>query len=117
MKKKSDNIIKRWYKLAEPHKGLWFGQILTYTIYTVLHFFVTIFAAQVINYMYNAEWRMAFIFLGLELGAIVIRHISIHIEYFFYGKQHIAIRKNVARKIYNKILTIDDKEVLKRENH
>ena len=113
MKNKRDNIIKRWYHLTEPHKGLWFGQIITYTIYTVLHFFVTIFAAKVINYMYNAEWNMAFLYLGLELAAIVVRHISIHIEYYLYGKQHIAIRKNVARKIYDKILTIDDKETKK----
>lgn len=109
-KNKPDNILKRWYKLAQPHKGIWFGQIFTYTVYTVMLFFVTIFSAKVINCMYNGEWAKAFLFLGLELLAIIIRSLSIHIEYNFYGKQHIVIRKNVARKVYNKILTLDDNE-------
>ncbi len=109
-KNKPDNILKRWYKLAKPHKGFWVGQMLTYTIYTIMLFFVTIFSAQTINYMYNGEWNMAFLFLGIELLAIVIRSLSIHIEYRLYGKQHIHIRNNVAKKVYNKILSIDEKE-------
>ena len=109
-KEKQDNILKRWYKLTQPHKGIWFGQIITYTIYTVMLFFVTIFSAKTINCMYNGEWTQAFIYLGLELLAIIIRSLSIHFEYKFYGKQHVVIRKNVAQKVYNKILTIDDKE-------
>ena len=107
-KNKPDNILKRWYKLAKPHKGFWVGQMITYTIYTIMLFFVTIFSAQTINYMYNGEWNMAFLFLGIELLAIVIRSLSIHIEYRLYGKQHIHIRNNVAKKVYNKIFSIDE---------
>ncbi len=109
-KKEKDNIIKRWYKLANPHKGYWFAQIFSYTIYTVMLFFITIFSAKTINHMYNGEWNKAFLFLGIELLAIIIRSLAIHIEYRFYGKQHIHIRNNVAKKVYNKILTIDEKE-------
>lgn len=109
MKNKKNNIIKRWYKLVEPHKGYWFAQILTYTIYTVMLFLITLFAAKTINYMYNENWTKAFIFLGLEVATIIIRSLSMHIEYRFYGKQHIKIRNNVAKKIYDKILSVDDK--------
>jgi len=110
MKNQKGNIIQRWYKLAKPHKGLWFGQFITYTIYTVLLFLLTIFAARTIDCMYNAEWGKAFFFLGMELTAIVVRSMSIHLEYWFYGKQHIYIRNRIAKKVYNKILTIDEKE-------
>lgn len=60
--------------------------------------------------MYNGEWGIAFLYLGLELFVIVVRSLAIHIEYKFYGKQHIHIRNNVAKKVYNKILTLDEKE-------
>lgn len=109
-KQRDENILKRWYKLTEPHKGFWFGQIFFYTVYTVMLFLITIFAAKTINSMYQGEWQKAFIFLGLELTTIIIRNLSMHIEYKFYGKQQINIRKNVGRKIYNKILIIDDKK-------
>ncbi len=110
MKNKKDNIIKRWYKLCEPNKKVWFGQIITYTIYTLCLFLMTIFAARVINSMYHQNWTKAFIYLGMELLTIVIRNIAMHFEYLLYGKQHIAIRNNMSKKIYNKILILDDKK-------
>ncbi len=110
MKNKKDNILKRWYKLVQPHKGYWVGQIVCYIIYTVLLFLLTIFAAKTIDSMYNQEWGKAFLYLGIEIGTIIVRSIAIHIEYKFYGKQQVVVRKNVAQKIYNKILTLDDKK-------
>ncbi len=110
MKNKKDNILKRWYKLCEPNKKFWFGQIFTYTIYTICLFLITIFAARTINSIYHQNWKMAFLNLGLELATIVVRNVSLHVEYLFYGKQHIAIRKTMSRKIYKKILAVDDKK-------
>ena len=56
---------------------------------------------------------MAFVNLGLELLTIVLRCLSLKIEFYFYGKQHKSIRRNMAKKIYNKMLTIKDDEVKK----
>lgn len=108
--KQSENILKRWYKLARPNKRAWAGQIITYIIYTTCLFLFTIFAAKTINNMYNKNWPMAFLNLGIEILLIVIRCVAIHFEYIFYSKQHYSIKNHVAKKIYNKILTIDDKK-------
>ena len=106
--KQKDNIIKRWYNLVEPNKKAWIGQIVTYIIYSICLFLLTIFAARTINCMYNGNWKMAFVNLGIELLLIVGRCVAIHFEYRFYAHQHYSIKNTVTRKIYNKILTIDD---------
>ncbi len=109
-KQRDENILKRWYKLTEPHKGAWAGQIITYIIYTTCLFLATIFAARTINNMYNKNWTMAFVNLGIELLLIAVRFIALHIEYLCYAKQHRSIKNTVSKKLYNKILTLDDKK-------
>jgi len=111
--KTKDNIIKRWYKLCQPHKGYWWGQIISYTFYTIFLSIITIFAARTINAMYTGNWVMAFINLGLELLTIILRCLALKCEFWFYGKQHKAIRNNIAKKLYNKMLTIKDDELKK----
>ena len=103
--KVKDNIIVRWWKLAEPPKGVFFWQIFYYVVYTVFLSLITIFAAKTINYMYAGDWNNAFLYLGLELATIAIRHISLHIQFYYYGKMVDAIRYGVAKKVYRKILT------------
>lgn len=109
-KHRDENIIKRWYKLTQPHKGAWIGQIITYIMYTTCLFLLTIFAARTINFMYQKNWTMAFINLGIELLLIIARCVAIHFEYVFYGQQHRVIKQNVSKKLYNKILILDDKK-------
>ena len=106
--KTRENIIKRWYKLTEPHKGYFLGQILFYVGYTIFLTIITIFAARTINCMYASDWNGAFLFLGLELLTIILRNVSMHIQYKFYGKQIKHIRLVVAKKVYNKILSLKD---------
>lgn len=103
--KRKDNILKRWWNLCEPHKGIFLGQILTYVGYTIFLSLITIFAAKTINCMYESNWRGAFLFLALELVTIVTRNVFMHFEYIYYGKMHIHIRKVVANKLYNKLLS------------
>ena len=109
-KNRDENIIKRWFKLAQPNKKAWAGQIITYIIYTTCLFLFTIFAARTINCMYNGDWTMAFVNLGIEILLIVSRCVAIHFEYLFYAKQHRSIKNNVSKKLYNKILILDDKK-------
>ena len=109
-RKRDENIIKRWYKLAQPNKGAWAGQIITYIIYTTCLFLLTIFAARTINHMYHQEWKLAFINLGIELFLIVARCIAIHFEFIFYAKTYGSVQHNVSKKIYNKIISVDDKK-------
>jgi len=109
--KVKDNIIKRWYKLTNPHKGYFLGQILFYAGYTIFLTIITIFAAKTINYMYSKNWSMAFLFLMLELATIILRNVSMHIQYYFYGKQIIHIRTNVANKVYKKIISCKNSEL------
>lgn len=109
-KHRDENIIKRWYKLTQPNKGAWAGQIITYIIYTTCLFLLTIFAARTINFMYHKNWTMAFLNLGIELLLIIARCVAIHFEYRFYAKQHRSIKNNVSKKLYNKILILDDKK-------
>lgn len=103
--KRKDNILKRWWKLCEPHKGIFLGQILTYIGYTIFLSLITIFAAKTINCIYQSDWKGAFLFLGLELFTIIARNVFMHFEYIYYGKMHIHIRKVVANKLYNKLLS------------
>ncbi len=107
MKEKKDNIIKRWYRLAEPNKMYWFIQIVFYIIYAVFLSIITIFAAKTIDYMYDRNWVWAFAFLGFELGNIIVRNLAYHIQYIFYAKQYGYIREKVTQKIYNKLLSCE----------
>ena len=108
MKRKKENIIKSWYKLCEPSKPLWIGQVLTFCGYTVLLAIMTILAARTINYMYEGNWTMAFVYLGLELASIILRQLFYHWEYVFYVKIVAQIKRTVTNKIYNKITNCED---------
>lgn len=109
--KKKDNIIKRWYKLTNPHKGYFCGQILFYVGYTIFLTIITIFAAKTISCMYAKDWGGAFLFLMLELSTIILRNVSMHFQYYYYGKQIKHIRMGVANKVYKKILTCKNSEL------
>lgn len=113
MKNQKDNIIKRWYRLAEPNKKIWFWQIFYFVVYAVLLSVFTIFAAKTINCMYAKDWKGAFFFLFLELMAIVIRNISLHLQYKYYAKNYGWVRENVTRKIYDKLMNCDNAGIKK----
>lgn len=100
-----ENIFKRWWKLASPNKFYMFGQTLFFVIYAILLCVITIFAARTINCMYEGDWQGAFLNLGIELLTIVLRCLSMHIQYKFYNKQIFHIRNLVTRKVYSKILS------------
>ena len=106
--KKKDNILKRWYRLAEPSKKLWFWQTFYYVLYAVFLTILTIFAAKTINFMYEKNWKMAFLFLGIELFTIIARNISKHMQYIYYGKSYSYVREKVTNKIYNKIMNAEN---------
>lgn len=108
---RKDNIIKRWYKLAEPHKGYFLGQIFFYSVHTIFLAVITIFAARTINCMYAEDWGGAFFNLAMELVTLIIRNLGMHTQYFFYNKQVKHIRLGVANKLYNKILTCNNNEI------
>lgn len=113
MKNKSENIIKRWHKLAQPHKGYWFWQIFFYCAYAIFLTTLTIFAARTINCMYAGDWTGAFINLAIELATIVLRNIFQHCQYHFYGKQIRHIENVINKKVYNKIINCDSKSLNK----
>lgn len=107
--KKKENLIKAWYKLAEPDKWIWTAQIFTYVLYTVFYTMTSYFAAFTINSLYEADWTMAFIYLAIEFAMIFLRNFFLHIEYVCYGQNHVVIRSNISRKLYNKIMSCDNK--------
>lgn len=108
MKNTKDNIIKRWYKLCEPDKKVWFWQIFYFVIYAIFLTILTIFAAKTINCMYKQDWKGAFLNLGLELATIIIRNIAMHLQYHYYAKNCGIIKENVTQKIYNKIMNCEN---------
>ena len=108
--KQKDNILVRWWKLCNPHKGALIGQIIFYSGYTLMLSVLTIFAARTINCMYNGEWAKAYMYLGLEAATILIRNISMHLQYKMYVIQCEHIRLVASKKVYNKILTAGDDE-------
>lgn len=69
---KTENIITRWYKLAEPNKTTWFFQCLFYTCHSALVALLTVFAAKTIDSLYASDWKMAFIWLACEIASIVV---------------------------------------------
>lgn len=105
MENKQPNIFSRWWRLAEPNKKYFAGQIIYYIIYSVFLSVITIFAARTINCMYEEDWTGAFINLGIELLTIVIRNVAIHYQYICYGKQVRHIRNVTSKKIYKKIIS------------
>ena len=58
MKKTKNNIISRWWTLAQPSKKHLFGQIFYLTCFTVTLPILTIFAAKIIDYMYARNWNI-----------------------------------------------------------
>lgn len=108
-KNKKENIIKRWYKLAEPSKSVLAMQILSYSFYAVFYTITSYFAAFTINSLYEGDWKMAYIYLAIEFLLILLRNVALHLEFKFYGDNHVIVRCNVAKKIYQKILKCERK--------
>lgn len=113
MEEKKENVIKRWLKLANPNKKIWFWQIFYYVLYAVLLTVLTVFAAKTINCMYQKNWKGAFLFLFLELLSIVLRSLSLHLQYRYYAKHYGFVRDNVTGKVYDKILSCENSELKK----
>ena len=110
MKNTKDNIFKRWWKLCNPNKKYFLGQVFFYVGYTIFLSLLTIFAARTINCMYADDWSGAFTNLLLELLTIIIRNLSMHVQYYYYSKQVDHIRTNVSKKMYKKILSCKNDE-------
>lgn len=115
-KQKQENLFKRWYKLSEPNKSVWFWQTFFYIAYAVIYALMTIVAAKTINCLYNADWIGAFTWLAVELADIVLRNIMLHFQYIFYAKHYGIIRNNITRKIYDKLFKSEDSSIKKLSN-
>lgn len=113
MEKAKDNIFKRWYRLAEPNKKIWFWQIFYYVVYSLFLTVFTIFAAKTINCMYAKDWKGSFLFLFLELATIVIRNVSLHLQYKYYAKHYGWVRENVTGKVYDKLMSCENSGIKK----
>ncbi len=109
-RQKEENILKKWYKLAEPSKAYLTLQILTYSFYAVFYTITSYFAAFTINSLYEGNWKMAYIYLAIEFLLILLRNVMLQLEYKFYGKNHVVVRCNIAKKIYQKILKYERKK-------
>ena len=107
-KRNNDNILKKWFKLAEPNKKYFTAQIVFYCIYAIFLISLTVFAAQTINCMYEGNWKWSFIFLMIELLTIVCRNTALSTSYRYSIKQYTYITGNVSRKIYNKFISCKD---------
>ncbi len=105
---KQENLFKRWYKLCEPNKSVWFWQTFFYVLYAVIYALMTVFAAKTIDCLYNGDWQGAYIWLAIELVDIIARNISLHAQYIFYAKHYGIIRKNITRKICDKIFKCEE---------
>lgn len=112
-KNKQENLFKRWYKLCEPDKKVWFFQIFFYVLYAGLYASMTIFAAKTINCLYNSDWKGAFIWLAVEFLDIALRNLSYHCQYIFYAKHYGIIRKNITSKIYDKLMKCEERGIKK----
>lgn len=113
MENNKDNILKRWYRLAEPNKRIWFWQIFYYVVYSLFLTVFTIFAAKTINCMYAKDWKGSFLFLFLELATIVIRNFSLHLQYKYYAKHYGWVREKVTGKVYDKIMSCESSSIKK----
>lgn len=112
-KVKQENILKRWYKLCEPSKKLWFFQVTFYIIYAVIYTLMAVFAAKTINCLVEHDYRGAFMWLGIEFADILLRNVFLHLQYVFYGDHYGHILKNITTKIYNKLFKSEEKGIKK----
>lgn len=107
-KEKKPNLLTRWYKLVNPHKGYWFLQTFFYVCYAAIYAVMTIIAAKTINCLYNADWHGAFVWLSIEFANVFLRNICLHMQYVFYGKHYKIMRHNISAKIFDKLFKTDD---------
>ena len=108
-KVKQENLFKRWYKLCEPNKKMWFFQVAFYIAYAVIYTLMTIFAAKTINCLVEQNYKGAFFWLVIEFLDILLRNLCLHIQYVFYGNHYAVILKNITTKIYNKLFLSEEK--------
>lgn len=103
--KKQPNILVRWFRLVQPNMWVWFWQTFLLVCYVVLLTIITIFSARVITCIYAKDYTGAYINLAIALATLVGRNLFAHIQYLVYNKHVTIIRRNVSKKIYNKVLT------------
>jgi ABC-type bacteriocin/lantibiotic exporter with double-glycine peptidase domain len=112
-KENKNNLFKRWWILCEPNKSVWFWQIFFCVLYAALYACMTIFAAKLINCLYNGEWNKAYFWLVIELVDVVVRNVALHFQYSYYAKHCGIIRYNITAKIYNKIMKCEENSIKK----
>lgn len=97
-------MIKNWYLVARPKKSLMMIQFITYTIHAVCFVLCTYYGAKVTANLSAGNWNMAIFFLSLAFVLLIIRNVSLMINYSSSNKLFDEIFVPIHKKIYNKLL-------------
>ncbi|MCL2540597.1 MAG: ABC transporter ATP-binding protein/permease [Firmicutes bacterium] len=109
MAEKLSSMVSKWYRLARPHKGRFFGQLSTAVFSEVFHILEPIFAAQVIVALTVGDWRSAYIWLAIAFLGILLRNISWDINFRSYTRFVGYSYTNIQKQVFNKVVNAKEK--------
>lgn len=101
-------MFKEWYKLAKPHKGIWFFQFVTVAIYSICSLSESMYAAKVTTSLADKDYRMAITCLSLVLFFVFLRSFSMDMNYRNTINLVGYSYKKIQEKIFDRI--VDGKE-------
>lgn len=103
--------LKTWKTITKPHKGLFWGQLITSIIPSILSILITIPSARLINNLSVYNYQEANNSLLEILIIVFIEFVFWNINYFLYPKQLKYIYIKLHNQIFDKILTADDENL------
>lgn len=97
--------LKKWLKLAQPNKLLFFVDFLLVVLsQVIIYVIVPIFTAKVTVAITNSAFTATILFLGLVLVSYFLKDIFWHLNYTLYIPLHKSIYKRISNIFITKML-------------
>lgn len=95
--------IKRWYKVTQPHKGLFFGMFLTSSLPCLISIFFTLAEAKVVTSIKALDYNMAIFWLIATFVGYFFYYFTWHLNYRCYYKSQKYMVVNMSERLYDKL--------------
>jgi|GEM_PF-1980239 len=106
---RKENAIKKWYKLARPHKGRFFLQMLTAVGADLFVVVEPIFAANVITSLTIGATNAAYMWLAIAFVALFARNLLWDINYRLYSKLVGSSYFRIHEQIFDRLINAKEK--------
>ncbi len=102
------HFIKDYLKISQTKLSYFIEMIITAISYKSFLLLKTLFAAWIVKYVTNGDWKWAYISLGLLAGSYALYRLFYFINCKIYGKNMNYCYQGLQTRILDKLVSVDD---------